>query len=726
MYRFKLSGIFAILFALTFIYSEMSAQNFINNTGGTYQVGTTGGTIRMRAANGQFTSTTNTSLGRDATNRIPGTVEWARATDAQSVQARFYTDLLMSNGTGTTGQKNIPDAVYVFGAYSASGANRTYAGTFYYDGTAAQTIFAEANGTAGFNRYNNIDLAGSAKTNTAAVIADGLLNVQSTATLGVGANFTIGEGASAAAGNITVNDGTFTTTGTGTMAVNSGVTFDVTDNASLAMNSTGAFTVTGNLNLENAATAALNMGANSQLNVPGTFANAFNGRTNMTYATNSTVRYQGAGASQAVVTTIVSNRYGNLEFSGAATKSPAAVTGANDINIAGSLAMTAGGNLVMGSTVGGSSVLDMDVSGATADRTTYGVADNSLFVQGRMRLSGTIPTGVQFTMNNAQTAVQFATAPTNFEFDVQPGVYAGIKASDFDLTKDVKRIVRTAFTGTGSLSLLKVGYVASDLDATFNGQESRMRFFEGVNTTPLIAKEKITLFGHPATNSAGLNPRFAQLTGANINLVATPNSDLASIAAGSDVILGSSTLFITRGDGRWTNPGTWDEGVLPTANDNVEIRHLVYVGIAGPAYGTAGGAANTKADNTYPESTEYGANAAANSIRVRNVTDFPTQHPALIVGNEDNGDGYDFHVTYDPTASIGGIPSGIVNDGSGATTANIWDNKATNFSGGNTINGIWIADNKNATYSLRPSLGASIFTNNGNLFNRNGVLILGQ
>jgi hypothetical protein len=80
---------------------------------------------------------------------------------------------------------------------------------------------------------------------------------------------------------------------------------------------------------------------------------------------------------------------------------------------------------------------------------------------------------------------------------------------------------------------------------------------------------------------------------------------------------------------------------LPSEDDNVEIRHMVYAGIAGPFAGTVA------TGNTTSEASVYGTNPAANSIIVANLP-----NAAFILGNEDNGATYVFR-----TKSTTGVTS---------------------------------------------------------------------
>jgi hypothetical protein len=111
----------------------------------------------------QFTDGTGTNYGWPALGsrcdfRVPGNMRYYNSDNAvtQNVQARYYTNLEMDGPS----QKEIPDAVYVSGTYNVvdGSGNRTYSGTFYYDGTDNQTIFAETFTSGTVNRYNNLEI----------------------------------------------------------------------------------------------------------------------------------------------------------------------------------------------------------------------------------------------------------------------------------------------------------------------------------------------------------------------------------------------------------------------------------------------------------------------------------------------------------------------------------------------------------------------------------------
>ncbi|MEN6510606.1 MAG: hypothetical protein ABFD00_02095 [Chloroherpetonaceae bacterium] len=697
----------------------VSAQTFTNNTGGTYTADCQA-VVRIKSNTGSFNGTAQ--LGTATTSPIQGTVDWASTTGGQAVQALHYTNLFLSGGT-----KTIPDGVFVGGSgcptplpgytaltggvgYYTTSGDRTYTGTFHYEGTAAQTIYAENGGSTGLNRYNNLDLSGSAKSTTAATTLDGLLAVQSTATLTTNAAFTVGTGASTAAGNITVTAGNFQTTGTGTatFTMNGGNIFNVTG-GTLSLNSTGNFTENGTLAV--GASGSLAMGLNSYLDIAGTFTNADVEHDNMTFDATSTVAYTGSSDQTLQFTndnTI--NNYGNLAFSGTGTK-----TANGDVHTRSDVSV-AGGPIVMGTDcVNGFSLF---TDGTGGNKISYSSANNDQYIQGKVVLRGTLGTGTAYTFNNAQTQVKFSALPaTYFSLNVIPGMNPD-KSADLDLTRDLKRCVTIDYDGTaGNISTLKVGYVAGDKDATFTGNEANLHFEEAWGDAA-GERQKVSGGAGIATNGGAADPRFVQLVtdtdkGLKLNGVANGGS-IYELSKGSSIILTSKPmLFIAVNPGRWTNPNTWDEGAYPTSTDNAEIRTLVYAGIAGPAYGTAVGG------NTTTELSVYNTNPIANSITI------PTGYAnaSLIVGNEDNGDGYNLHTAI--TGTSGGINAGLYNSNA-TTNVGDWNVKTTTTASGNTVNGLYISNLKNGSYTASPVIfGTAQITNTGTITNYQ-VIEIGQ
>ncbi|MBI5326379.1 MAG: hypothetical protein HZB41_14080 [Ignavibacteriae bacterium] len=707
--------------------------HFTNNAGGTYAAGANG-IIRMRGSPtdpGLFDGAI--PLGAAAASRIPARVEWVRVAGGQDVQARWYTDLYYFGGT-----KNVLTDVYVFNVYDPSaGGARTYAGIFHYDGNGTQPIvpqvvYGEGDESGATNHYINLDLLDGLKVNNAAVYASGYLTSNAAADLTCNANFTIGTGASSSAGDITINNAYFKTTSNGTLDINAGATVLVQNtgvNSLFNLMSTGICTMNGTLTLQSGANnGRLNVGYDAatpvaaRLDIPGTFTNqvAVGSRTNMTFALTSTVDYQGAGAQtpQANNEGLPANpeyQYGNLEFHNAGLKTPD-----GSIFMRGNTLVVNGGNVIMGNAIADPNVFNLYRPTGGAPTVTYSSANNDVYIRGKMRYYGTLPTAAMLKYNNEQTQVTFSTAPTDFQLDVHPALQPTL-LNDFDPTTDVTRTIRASFTGTGVISTLRAGYVAAEYTGAAI-MESRMRFFEGFDGAQ--PKQKITIAGFPATNSGSADPRYVNLTGGTgVSLIGGAGGGaINEMTTNSDIVMGTSTLFITINHGRWTNPNTWDEGVLPSANDNALVRHLVYVGIDGPGWGTAGGPDEVNTNNTLREATAYpGGVAAANQITISSnvisLPEFTTPYPnaVLIVGNEDNGAGYNFHTNL--SGQIAGYNAGIRNFNAAANAGgNPGDNKSAAIG---DLHGIWISTLGAETAVL----GTAMLTNAGTVQNQEVIEI---
>ncbi len=728
----KITSISLVMAIFLFSLGSAFAQNFTNNTNGTYTAGACQAVIKMKTSTGVFDGTAQ--LGTGTANRIQGIVDWASTTNGQTVQDLYYTNLFLSGGT-----KSIADGVHVSGdgcpaaftayaalqtsgvGYYASSGDRTYNGTFYYDG-AGQTIFAEGANTGSVNNYVNLDLSGTGtKTNNDPVYLRGDLTVNSGTSLTANDNFEItGSGASVAAGNVTVNNGAaFTTTGSGTFTVNDLVDFAV--DGTLNLNSSGHFTVNGpdgELNI--GTTGVLALGTGSYLDVAGDFTNDITtpgDRSNMTFDANSTVAYTGTsnqillGNSDNAAT----NNYGILVFSGAGSKTADGnVYTKSTISIAGG-----SGDIVMGTSCG-SATNTLYVDGTTSNKISFtGTPDDGTYIQGNVQLRGTIATGVTYTLNSYETRVTFSTAPTTFAMNHQAGT-APTNLADFAAASDVTRCVTTTFTGTGTLSQLRVGYdPATDLSG-FTGDRSLLRFVEGYDNT--ANAQKITGGAGIATNSGTTATNYVNLGGSIELIAAAGGGTTGQISSGSNIVLTSKPLeYIAVNNGRWTNPATWDEGAVPPPTANTRIRALVYAGIDGPAYGTAA------LNNTTSERSHYNIPSGTNEITIANsitIDDGATYTDAsLIIGNEDNESGAILRTQVSGT--LGGTAAGVYNNNAVANTSTEVANTKTNDAASNAFNGLFITNLLGSGYSSPVTFGTAQITNAGTIVNWS-VIELGQ
>ncbi|MGE5481006.1 MAG: hypothetical protein ACM3U1_11355 [Chloroflexota bacterium] len=685
------------------------SQNFTNSgANASYQSCATGngGIIKMRSSAGVFDGTNE--LGTVG-SRIAGTVEWAGTVGAQTIEPNYYTNLTTSGGATknfTAGQ-----SYYVSGEYLPADGTRNYTtSNFYYDGTDPQTLFAES---AAGNTYYNVFLTnGGAKTHIAGqtfIVTNTLDHSAAGGFTAIG-GVTTGNLTSTAA--ITVNgDGTnvFSIVSDANASTVQGVFTVTAGELSLDGNAPVTVSGAGALALANSASAKLDLTDGAQLDIATTFTNGFDARTNMTFHDLSTVTY--SGNAQSVVSTVATNPYGNLALTGGGAKTVAAGGANDDIFMTNNFTLSAG-TLSLAGAVGGTSKLSM-----TDGTVTYGSANNDVFVQGNMERTGNLATGVNYTMNNAQTQVNFQTAGaglTSFAMDVIPGVRS-TQYGDDDNTIDLNRQVRLTFGGTGEIDVLRVGYVAGDVPGGAN--EDVIRLFEAYDATGAADKQKIILPGLTGyvTRSGASDARFVQLDGDathTLSLIAGVGGGAGDeMTTSSDIVLSADARIRTIADGRWSNPAIWDEGAVPLPTDEAYVRNFVYAGIEGNAFGITGYAGNER----------FGAgdaNAVAKSITI----DAPTgsyPHPALIVGYDDADlpANFSFRTVLNPATAGGGL---FNTNTTASTFGGVFDKTYDHTAG--TVMGVYIMSPNGGNI---PSLEASQVTNNGT-FKNCGILGIGQ
>jgi hypothetical protein len=537
----------------------------------------------------------STALGVACNFRVPGNMRYTASSGTQNVQARYYTNLEMDGPSA----KAIPDAVYVSGTYNVVGGsgNRTYSGTFYYDGTGPQTIFPETAPTGSDNRYNNLDIRTGSGTCAAGTSIKTIADNQTISLLG---DFSSAAGTTlelegqlfaanvTANGPITINDPTpaatlaeLRTTGTATYAA------DVTVTAGLFNVAGGTATVQSGatLSLANSTNANLRLGANTTLNIAGVLQNNLPARTNWTFDGTSTIGFTSTAVGQTIPYTVASNPYGNVYTSGG-TKSTEA----------GGDVVMAGNNLTVESddiTVASTRVWNMTNASATV---TYSGAGVNSEIVGQMQraISGT----GSYTFNNAQTRVEFTagTLPTTMTLVVLPQ----FDPNHYNNATDVRRKVTVSWSGSNNwTATFRVGYKTTDIPNTWvsSVSQSNLRFYESpaTNPPPPGTPEKVST-GNPYNRLAasGADLGFIELEGIRGTGRAAPNGR-DSIASGNDLLLrGGPSVFYAIRSGRWSNRNTWDEGVEPSPSDEVVIDgftvHAGYVR-ATDGYGS---------DETYP------------------------------------------------------------------------------------------------------------------------------
>lgn len=778
-----LSRIITLTLLLGFSLTEsVLAQNFTNNTGGTYTAGANG-VIRMKSTSGQFDGTAELGL---IGSRIPGTVDWRQA-GAQNVQPRYYTKL----ATSDAGTKSFSGDVYILDSYLPTGGNRVYGtSTIHYDGTTGTQIIAPENGTNGGGYYNlnlplaslktnngvtvvqnafthsngvltntgtgNLSLGSATSTSDANVVNDGIITLgtgsftqSTTITNNNGANLngnsgafnfvnivnlgtvTLAAGTSIGTGLVT-NTGTFNM-GTGSLTLNGGGNKFLNNTAGIfnpaPAAGDGVFQVNGNFindaggpgggvnTLSRAGTidivgdfintsGGLTLTAGQTMSVSGAFTRASG---LFTFNDASTFQYDG-GAQTLLGNTLAGGdfvSYGNLQLIGTGDKTSGPNAGRGGVVVRGNLEITRDVNM----TVNDQALIMIHNGTNNSPIYTGGVE-----VRGKFRWEGTVA-GTAYIFNNEHTIVTFETAPSgagsHLTLDIREQT-APIQAQNFNTTTDINRRIVPTYQGGGKISSLRVMWESGD-EVGFTGDRTLFRFAEGYSATADMQKisRQGAVYDRTNTNST---PRYLIYAGGGpglngIDLVDgyvennTDPNKYFRFASGSDLIITATTApIISVTHGRWTNPGTWDEGRVPVAADNAEINHVVYTGMANGPFGTA-----AWADDEVDGSAGGDAGAAANSIRIMNVAS-----AALVIGNTD------------PTMGIGerifrtrlaGTGVGIFNLNPAASAGG--DNDGTPVT---SLNGIWV---RPLAGQFTPVLGTLQITNTGTVVN-NGIIEIGN
>ncbi len=576
-------------------------------TAGEFQSGGVGaalngdGTVTFEGIDNRFTDQNGVfadalTPGETAGTRIPYEVIWSAAAGTQTVQGRYYENLTVEDAS----LKTISDGIFVSEVYTAGGNDRTYNGTFTYDGSLAQDIFAETGMAAGTNRYNNLQLgeagtktlqAGDVTTidgdlvmlasNTGGFEVLGGLTIGDEVTqdaaapllidaTGGGAadgQFTTGTGNGAFAGTVTIdNGGLLDIAGAGATNEFSN-TVDVTDGDFFVRDGTGDVTVSGTMTLANLATATINLEQNATVVVTGSLTNNHAAGVNANFDDASTVEFSGA-ANQVVMQTVASNPYGNLSTDNGVKDAGGDVYMSNNLDVG--VTDGAGGNLDMGA-----NTLYMTDPNATADYD----ATNYTEVVGAMRRS--VDAGVvgPYTFNNAESQVTFTNNPYTgyFEMNVQPAT----APNNYDASTDVNRKITLDFDDDTWTATIRAGWKDGEQGAGWGGAspvttEDQLRFFEADGTN----EQKVATGNAPSRDNAS-QLRYVQLAGIDATAVAMPGNAISEFYATNDLLLrGGPTTFYAIADGRWSNPGTWDEGLEPHEYDNVIIPNgfTVHVG----------------------------------------------------------------------------------------------------------------------------------------------------
>ena len=621
--------------------------------------------------------------------------------------------------------------------------------------TVVQNVFTHANGVLTNSATGDLSLGSGASTSDADITNNGIITLgtgsfaQSTnINNNSGANFNGNTGAFnfvniINAGTVTLAAGTSTGTGlvtnTGTFNMGTGsLTLNGSGNK-FANNSGGIFNpapaagdgifqVNGNFindaggpgggvnTLNRAGTidivgdftntsGSLTLTSGQTMSVSGSFTRVAG---QFTFNAASTFQYDG-GAQTLLGNTLAGGEfesYGNLGLIGTGAKTSGPTAGRGGVVVTGTL--TASQDIDM---TNNDQALIMIYNGSNNTVNYSGGVE----VKGKFRWEGTVA-GTAYTFNNAETIVTFETAPSgtgsHLTLDIREQT-APTQAQNFNTNTDINRRIVPTYQGGGKISSLQVMWESTD-EVGFSGDRDLFRFAEGYS--PSTDMQKVSrqgaTYNRTNTNST---PRYLTYSGGGpglngIDLVdgyIENNTDVNKyfrFASGSDLIITATPApIISVSNGRWTNPGTWDEGRVPVAADNVEINHLVYTGIATGPFGTT-----PWTDDEVDGSLAGDAGAAANSIRVMNVA-----NATLLIGNEDNTMGTGERIF---RTRLVGTNVGIFNLNAGASAGGDDNNTPPT-----SLNGIWVRPNSVFT----PVLGTLQITNSGTVIN-NGIIEIGN
>lgn len=726
----------------------------VSNNAGTNNIGTSGNPVPGIVEYGRTTADAQSVAALYYTNLMMS------GASSKTIPDGVY---VMGNGYGSPlGGAPLYASMSTGNGYFAAGGDRSYTGTFHYGSDDAQNVFAEGETAGIVNNYDKLDLYGAtnktiqfvAGANNGRVVVRNDIQLAASTELRVYDDLsynTTGATASLFSGAVVVADATtteaiqmrsgganatfsstvainpngdFAVAGTGNVTLNGATTVNGNDNVGgttygriqVADGAAGDLVVTSSLTIDDgtATDGQLYLGTGgTTLQITGTLENQVTcaERSNVTFADASTVIYDNP-ATQVVMGTLQSHNYANLTIGGAGNK-----TADCDIYMRNDLAMAGTANLFLTpdvATVG--FTLYRDVTGHAAGQdVTYAVTNNTQHIQGNMKLIGTMVSGRDYTLNNAHTKVRFgADVPTTeFGFRVIPGVALNtLNRSDIDAQIELPRMVRVLWTGgTPLVTALEMGYTDAELAAapTTLARESKIKFFEGYNN----AEPKVKINGLTGTTYArdeAANWVRQNYGGVGVTLVASGvnaggiNSDIAS---NSDIILGAGAVQ-TIANGRWSDPATWDEGVMPAFDDDAIVRHAVWTGNDVAQFGA----------NAYvnPE-RDYNTGAAGASAR--NVTIIAVApgftNPGLVIDGADTdyANNYKFGITGDLT----NLNTNVMSSDPTSTLGDLAGTAAT------SIQGLWVRPINTTTQNVI-SVGGII--NHGGVMNKGIIEICNQ
>lgn len=605
--------------ALTLGVSEADAQNFNTGNGSTYRtpntpasnttggLTVTGGTIRMRSSQGTITG----KYGASAVDRMPGIVIWY--CNSTIPGGTFFTDL----GTGGGGTVTVgPGEIDIAGDYKpGSGGGSTPETKRTYDGSTViftgddpnkpQTIPDE--GPTNGGGFDVVDLKGNGPKQTKECATDSETHIKQLKQ--AGARFTN-------KGNLvlankpnaphTINEMTNDAGAAGTC----GITLKEGGTMDIATNYTNT---SGFWKLED----------NSNVNLAGSFTYTVG---KMDFACNSNFHYMGTAAQTITGTPSTDENtgfyaYGNILFSQSEKTADGDFRVCNDLKTTSEVKLGTFTASMMNKTPANHVFFALD-----------GGAEVDVEIEGKLEY-WKVSTGTPLTYNNKNTKVTFETAnDLNFALFVK-GATAPDQATPIDPTEDVSRKINVTYTGTGKISRLQTMWEEGDELGGFVAPAAGkpIRFAEGFD--PSQERKKMIRVGATYNNDIanriinyGKDDPAAGIELTNENPTTAPTDPNQLVAfnqklfSGSDILLSTKTQkSVSIVNGRWSNPATWDTGLEPAPNDDVEIRTTVWVGDQNALFGGAAYDGDERAIIARAQGAQDGTEFAARSITIENV-----------------------------------------------------------------------------------------------------------
>ena len=737
----------ALLFAalLVFAAGEMVAQDFENNAGSYASPGGNGVIKFIDEASTGFTGTN--PLGDASGSEIPGVVSWAATNNGQTVQERYYTNLVVEgagnktignvfvSGDGYSGGHCYYSAEYPaetnflnndgtagYGYYVAPGAGtRTYNGIFNYYGSTAQYVYEENNPSGGSDTYNRLDLSNSTKYVAGNTTVDDDLVVQgggSAATLEIQAELVI-------ANALTTNSSDIA----GTANVASGGNLNL-------RTASGILDVNGSLNLADAADAEITLGASTTMNVIGDFVNNHDARVNMSFdatsGSESLVHYQGDRSN--IVTTAASNPYGNLQISGGTADYQAtANTGSEDnLYVAGGFDLADASLDMTGGTDG-----SLWMTGGTANYTNNGNPNDveviGSMIRGDFGTQGYSLTAGPHTYNNEGTSLTFVGGdiPTGYvELDVSPGTDPTYNGTNPDVLTTIQRsVILNSQNNDGSLAGFTIGYRSDGGSDETRGmtaaQLTRLLPYEGQ-----AGQDGDFIYDGVGSEANDQTNNIFGVSGGTYPIIAAggfPGTQ-AQIASSSDLFAAYTGVF-TINDGRWSDGNTWVNGWVPIATDDAEVRHVVFTGYDATGPFSEMAAYDHPVDESDPSNPDFGG--LANPITDLGGNAWLIANSVTIA--EDGGTGYGDNIALiiggtDATMSAENM---LVYGQSGSTNPGIfventdshgaWPGWGGSYAG---LNGLYVLDCDDEAAFI-PSIRGYDLVNEGGISN-DGLIEIGE